>query len=99
MTMTYRMMLIHSSKRHVILVAKLINCDRKEVVYTYGSTDGLNMIAFGYGMTHLDEGDEILLTVAEHASNTLPWFEVCDTVGSTVKYIDLDDTIKKQREE
>ena len=73
------------------LVAKLINCDRKEVVYTYGSTDGLNMIAFGYGMTHLDEGDEILLTVAEHASNTLPWFEVCDTVGSTVKYIDLDD--------
>ena len=73
------------------IVAKFINCDHHEVVYTYGTTDGLNMIAFGYGMTHLNEGDEILLTVAEHASNTLPWFEVCDSVGSVIKYIDLDD--------
>ena len=36
-------------------------------------------------MTHLNKDDEILLTVAEHASNTLPWFEVCDTIGSVVK--------------
>ena len=34
------------------LVAKLINCDRKEVVYTYGSTDSLNLVAFGYGALH-----------------------------------------------
>ena len=34
------------------------------------------MVAFGYGMTHLKEGDEVLITLAEHASNTLPWFEV-----------------------
>ena len=71
------------------IVAKFINCDHHEVVYTYGTTDGLNMIAFGYGMTHLNEGDEILLTVAEHASNTLPWFEVCDSVGSVIKYLSL----------
>lgn len=73
------------------IVAKLINCKHQEVVYTYGSTDGLNMVAFGYGMTHLNKDDEILLTVAEHASNTLPWFEVCNSVGSVIKYIDLDD--------
>ncbi|MBM6842121.1 SufS family cysteine desulfurase [[Clostridium] spiroforme] len=73
------------------LVAKFINCDRKEVVYTYGCSDSLNMVAFGYGMTHLQQGDEILLTLAEHASNTLPWFEVCEAKGCEVKYIDLDE--------
>lgn len=73
------------------LVAKLINCDRKEVVYTYGSTDSLNLVAFGYGLTHLQEDDEVLLTVAEHASNTLPWFEVCQQTGSKINYIDLDE--------
>ena len=73
------------------IVARFINCNREEVVYTYGSTDGLNLVAFGYGMTHLKAGDEILLTVAEHASNTLPWFEVCKKIGCVIKYIDLDD--------
>ena len=73
------------------LVAKFINCDRKEVVYTYGCSDSLNMVAFGYGMTHLQQGDEILLTLAEHASNTLPWFEVCEAKGCEVKYIGLDE--------
>ncbi|WP_296879890.1 SufS family cysteine desulfurase [Thomasclavelia sp.] len=73
------------------LVAKLINCNRKEVVYTYGSTDSLNLVAFGYGASHLQAGDEILITVAEHASNTLPWFELCNELGCNVKYIDLDD--------
>lgn len=72
------------------LVSKFINCNSNEVVYTYGSTDGLNLVAFGYGMTHLNKDDEILLTVAEHASNTLPWFEVSEKTGSVVKYIDLD---------
>ena len=73
------------------LVAKLINCDRKEVVYTYGSTDSLNLVAFGYGALHLQKDDEVLLTVAEHASNTLPWFEVCQQTGSVINYIDLDN--------
>lgn len=73
------------------IVAKFINCDRNEVVYTYGCSDSLNMVAFGYGMTHLQKDDEILITLAEHASNTLPWFEVCQTKGSVVKYIDLDE--------
>lgn len=48
------------------------------------------MVAFGYGMTHLKEGDEILITLAEHASNTLPWFEVAKHTGAVVRYIDLD---------
>ena len=72
------------------IVADFIHCKPEEVVYTYGSSDSLNMVAFGYGMTHLKEGDEILITLAEHASNTLPWFEVAKHTGAVVKYIDLD---------
>lgn len=73
------------------IVADFIHCKRQEVVYTYGSSDSLNIVAFGYGMTHLKKDDEILLTLAEHASNTLPWFEVCEAIGCHVKYIDLDE--------
>lgn len=42
-------------------------------------------------MTHLKEGDEVLITLAEHASNTLPWFEVAKHTGAIIKYIDLDE--------
>ncbi|WP_249029801.1 aminotransferase class V-fold PLP-dependent enzyme [Tannockella kyphosi] len=73
-------------------IAKFIGCQSKEIVYTYGTTDSMNMVAFGYGATHLQTGDEILLTVAEHASNILPWFEVCKQTGAVIKYIDLDAT-------
>lgn len=73
------------------IVADFINCEAKEVVYTYGSSDSLNLVAFGYGATHLKENDEVLITLAEHASNTLPWFEVSKQTGCEVKYIDLDE--------
>ena len=73
------------------IVADFIHCKPKEVVYTYGSSDSLNMVAFGYGVTHLKEGDEVLITLAEHASNTLPWFEVAKHTGAIIKYIDLDE--------
>lgn len=73
------------------LVGKLINCDSKEVVFTYGSSDSLNLVAFGYAREHLQAGDEVLLNLAEHASNTLPWFEVAKEIGCIIKYIDLDD--------
>lgn len=73
------------------LVAKFIHASRKEeIIFTSGSTDSLNMIAYGYGKTHLSAGDEILITVAEHASNTLPWFDIAREVGAVVNYIELD---------
>lgn len=79
----------YESSREVI--AKFINANAKEIVFTSGSTDSLNMIAFGFGRVVLNKGDEVLLTVAEHASNTLPWFEVCKEKQAHVNYIPLDD--------
>lgn len=77
------------------LVQEFIHASRvEEIVFTSGSTDSLNMVAYGYGATHLNQGDQILLTVAEHASNTLPWFDIAGEVGGTVSYIELDEVGK-----
>jgi len=85
------------------IIQTFINAKRREeIVFTSGSTDSLNMIAYGYGQTHLKQGDEVLLTVAEHASNTLPWFDVAQSTGAVIRYIELDkqgrivlDNVKK----
>ena len=71
-------------------VRRFINAKRvEEIVFTSGATDSLNMIAYGYGLTHLQEGDEIILNVAEHASNTLPWFDVAKKTGAKIVYAPL----------
>ena len=73
-------------------VKKFINCDsEKEVIFTSGTTNSLNMIIFGYMKSHLVAGDEVLITKAEHASNILPWLELEKEIGIKVKYIPLDN--------
>ena len=59
-------------------VAEFINCQSREIVFTSGTTHALNQIAFGYGLKYLKEDDEILISLAEHASNTLPWYRVAE---------------------
>lgn len=71
-------------------VADLINCKKEEVIFTSGTTDSLNLVAYGYGLAHLKAGDEILINYSEHASNTLPWFEVAKQTTASIGYIDLD---------
>lgn len=72
-------------------VAKFINAEREEIVFTSGTTESLNMIANGFFSELLEPGDEVLITLSEHASNVLPWFKLAKTVGVVVKYIDLDE--------
>ena len=70
-------------------VGKFINCLDKEVVFTSGASESLNIVANGLGQW-LEEGDEILLNEAEHASNVLPWFLVAQATKAVIKYIPLD---------
>lgn len=65
--------------------------ESSEIVFTSGATDGLNRIVFGYFKKYLKDGDEILLTESEHASNVLPWFVLAKEIGVKIKYIPLDD--------
>lgn len=72
-------------------VAKFIGSNENEVVFTSGTSDSINLIAFGFALNYLKKGDEILLTVSEHASNVVPWFEVANRTGAVIRYIDLVD--------
>lgn len=62
-----------------------------EIVFTSGTTDSLNKIVFGYFYNYLKEGDEVLITKSEHASNVLPWFILSEIKGVKVRYIELND--------
>ena len=72
-------------------IAHFVNCEPAEVVFTSGTTAGLNLVAFGYGLKFLKPGDEIIISELEHASNILPWFEVSKLTGAIVKYLPFDE--------
>ena len=77
------------------LVKNLINAsEANEIVFTSGTTDGINKIVFGYFKNYLKKDDEVLITKSEHAANILPWFELADEIGIKVKYIELTDDHK-----
>ena len=65
--------------------------DTSEIVFTSGTTDGINKVVFGYFKDYLKKGDEVLITESEHASNVLPWFILQKELGIKVKYIPLND--------
>lgn len=71
-------------------VARFINADPEEVVFTSGDTMGLNFVAYGI-MPVLKKGDEIVLSWEEHASNALPWFRVAQITGASIKYVPLTE--------
>lgn len=73
-------------------VKDFINAKRKEeIVFTSGTTQSLNMIINGFFTDYLNDGDEVLLTKAEHASNILPWFNIKKDIK--IKYIELDNEL------
>ena len=71
-------------------VARFINADPEEVVFTSGDTMGLNFVAYGL-IPGLQKGDEIVLSWEEHASNALPWFRVAQITGASIKYVPLTE--------
>lgn len=74
------------------ITAKFLNAREKEIVFTKGASNGLNMVALGFGMDYIQEGDEIITTELEHHSNVLPWMNVAKKKNATLKYIELDST-------
>ena len=74
------------------LVRDLINAKNiSEIVYTSGTTESLNLVAFGFFKKYLKKVDEVLINKAEHASNILPWLVLQKEIGIKVKYIPLDE--------
>lgn len=72
-------------------VAKFIHAaSAKEIIFTRNATESLNLIAYSYGLSHLQKGDEIVVSILEHHSNQLPWRMVAEKTGAVVKYLECD---------
>lgn len=63
----------------------------REVVFTRNATESINLIAYGWGLHNLKEGDEVLITMMEHHSNIVPWQMLREQRGITLKFLDVDD--------
>ena len=65
---------------------------REEIVFTSGTTASINLVAFSFGEAFIKEGDEVVVTEAEHHSNIVPWQLLCQRKEATLKVIPVDDT-------
>lgn len=73
-------------------VRRFINArSAAEVIFTRGTTEGLNLVAASFGEAFLKEGDEVILTVMEHHSDIVPWQLLRDRKGIVLKVVPMDD--------
>lgn len=74
------------------LVQKFIGAaDSSEIIFTRGTTEGINLVASSFGKAFINEGDEILLSETEHHSNIVPWQMLCSERKATLRVIPVDD--------
>ena len=73
-------------------VQQFINArEAREVIFTSGTTDGINLVMHGWGRKFIHAGDEIIITVLEHHSNIVPWHMLCAEKGATLKVVPIND--------
>jgi len=63
----------------------------EEIIFTKGTTEGINLVAQTYGRQNLKKGDEVLISTMEHHSNIVPWQMICEETGATLKVIPIND--------
>ena len=71
----------------------------KEIVFTKGTTDAINMLAFSFGEAMVHEGDEIVVSQLEHHSNIVPWQMLCERKKARLRVIPLLDNLSLNREQ
>ena len=75
-----------------VRVQRFINAARpEEIIFTKNATEELNLVAYSYGLNFIQPGDEIVISVAEHHSNLVPWQQVARQRGAKLKYIYLEE--------
>ncbi|MEL6920015.1 MAG: cysteine desulfurase [Pseudomonadota bacterium] len=73
-------------------VRKFLNAPSDaNIVFTKGTTQAINLVAYGWAMNHLKEGDEIVLTILEHHSNIVPWHFLRERMGVKLVWVDCDE--------
>ncbi len=71
-------------------IADFLHAEFEEIVFTRGASAALNLVALSYGMSNLGPGDEVITTELEHHSSCMPWINVCNRTGATLKYVPLN---------
>lgn len=64
---------------------------REEIVFTSGTTESINLVAFSFGETFVNEGDEIIVSESEHHSNIVPWQMLCQRKGAVLRVLHVDE--------
>lgn len=73
-------------------VAKFMNASSSsEIVFARGTTEAINLVAQSWGRQHIGVGDEIVITWLEHHANIVPWKQLCDATGATLRVAPVDD--------
>jgi cysteine desulfurase/selenocysteine lyase len=73
-------------------VARFLNAQSsREIIFTRGTTEGINLVAQSYGRTNLKPGDDIVITTMEHHSNIVPWQLACEQTGASLKVVPITD--------
>lgn len=65
--------------------------EKEEIIFTKGTTDGINLVAASWGRTNIKAGDEIIISTLEHHSNIVPWQMLCEEKGATLRVIPVDE--------
>ncbi|WP_197918056.1 cysteine desulfurase [Thiosulfatihalobacter marinus] len=74
-------------------IARFVNAAHEdEIVLNSGTTEGINMVAYGWAMPRMQAGDEIVLSVMEHHANIVPWHFLRERQGVVLKWVDVDAT-------
>lgn len=71
-------------------IAKFINAPTECTIFTRGTTEAINLVAYTWARANLKKGDEILITWMEHHSNIIPWYQVAEQTGAVVKRMELN---------
>ena len=71
----------------------------REIIFTRGTTDAINLVASSYGRSHVQPGDEIIITWMEHHSNIVPWQMLCQERGAKLRVVPITDNGELQLDE
>ena len=73
------------------VVRKFLNgASAEEIILNTGTTEGINMVAYGWAMPRMEPGDEIVLSIMEHHANIVPWHFLRERQGVVIKWVDVD---------
>ena len=82
------------------VIQKFINArSREEIIFSKNATESLNLVAYSYGLSNVNEGDEVVLSIMEHHSNLVPWQKVVKDKKATLKYMYINENYELTDEE